>query len=95
MKVAILQQTLVKFNASGFEVTLGLKITFVISLVLLSTTIFFPVVNSCICILCRLHALKDESFLRTTLQRQAARLQQAAVVYAVRTWLGSLTTAVM
>jgi len=29
-----------------------------------------------------LHALKDESFLRTTLQRQAARLQQAAVVYA-------------
>ena len=31
----------------------------------------------------RLHALKDESFLRTSLQRQAARLQQAAVVYAV------------
>ncbi|KAJ7365155.1 hypothetical protein OS493_007804 [Desmophyllum pertusum] len=29
-----------------------------------------------------LHALKDESFLRTSLQRQAARLQQAAVVYA-------------
>ena len=33
--------------------------------------------------LVRLHALKDESFLRTSLQRQAARLQQAAVVYAV------------
>ncbi|XP_068727837.1 uncharacterized protein C10orf67, mitochondrial-like isoform X3 [Montipora capricornis] len=29
-----------------------------------------------------LHALKDESFLRTSLQRQAARLQQAAVMYA-------------
>jgi len=29
-----------------------------------------------------LHALKDESFLRTTLQRQAARLQHAAVAYA-------------
>ncbi|XP_058964485.1 uncharacterized protein C10orf67, mitochondrial isoform X3 [Pocillopora verrucosa] len=29
-----------------------------------------------------LHALKDESFLRTSLQRQAARLQHAAVVYA-------------
>ncbi|XP_048580319.1 uncharacterized protein C10orf67, mitochondrial isoform X2 [Nematostella vectensis] len=29
-----------------------------------------------------MHALRDESFLRTSLQRQAARLQHAAVVYA-------------
>ena len=38
----------------------------------------------------RLHALKNESFLRTCLQRQASRLQQAAVTYAV----GRLTTTV-
>lgn len=38
----------------------------------------------------RLHALKDESFLRTSLQRQAARLQHAAVVYAVCLLCGSL-----
>ena len=32
---------------------------------------------------CSLHALKDESFLRQTLQKQAAQLHQAAVSYAV------------
>ena len=33
--------------------------------------------------LSRLHALKDEMFLRTSLQRQSAKLQHAAITYAV------------
>ena len=32
---------------------------------------------------CSLHALKDESYLRQTLQRQAAQLHQASIAYAV------------
>jgi hypothetical protein len=34
-------------------------------------------------ILCSIHALKDEAFLRATLQKQAARLHHASVTYAV------------
>ncbi|XP_064648127.1 uncharacterized protein C10orf67, mitochondrial-like isoform X1 [Lineus longissimus] len=40
-----------------------------------------------------LHALKDESFLRQTLQRQAAQLHQASITYATDTPLGILPAA--
>ena len=36
-----------------------------------------------ICFVCSIHALKDEAFLRATLQKQAARLHHASVTYDV------------
>lgn len=39
-----------------------------------------------------LHALKDESYVRQTLQRQAATLHHAAISYAVRTLLIALSS---
>ena len=39
--------------------------------------------NSICNLLNRMHALKDEMFLRTSLQRQSAKLQHAAINYAV------------
>ena len=36
-----------------------------------------------IVLFCRIHALKDEMFIRHSLQRQSAKLQHAAVTYVV------------